>query len=204
MFRRYGKEAFTIKDYGKALKYLIYDSPKFITEITKIELLNELYALANMDLRNMVENTISYKNGIIGGFSRYSGWALTAPDYWNRMSIFLAQMIHDGTFDAHYIDKDSDGIERLKYDMEKDKRFDVYLKYKDHAVPDSVKSVYEKQYGLYIAMLRQFNVERERTGEPLYKVGDKFEMAYTVLQRESIKSFADESFGYYDLETKAE
>lgn len=53
-------------------------------------------------------------------------------------------------------------------------------------------------------MLRQFNVERERTGEPLYKVGDKFEMAYTVLQRESIKSFADESFGYYDLETKAE
>nr|DAQ87720.1 MAG TPA: hypothetical protein [Caudoviricetes sp.] len=73
MFRRYGKEAFTIKDYGKALKYLIYDSPKFITEITKIELLNELYALANMDLRNMVENTISYKNGIIGGFSRYSG-----------------------------------------------------------------------------------------------------------------------------------
>lgn len=204
MFRRYGKEAFTIKDYGKALKYLIYDSPKFITEITKIELLNELYALANMDLRNMVKNTISYKNGIIGGFSRYSGWALTAPDYWNRMSIFLAQMIHDGTFDAHYIDKDSDGIERLKYDMEKDKRFDVYLKYKDHAVPDSVKSVYEKQYGLYIAMLRQFNVERERTGEPLYKVGDKFEMAYTVLQRESIKSFADESFGYYDLETKAE
>lgn len=204
MFRRYGKEAFTIKDYGKALKYLIYDSPKFITEVTKIELLNELYALANMDLRNMVENTISYKNGIIGGFSRYSGWALTAPDYWNRMSIFLAQMIHDGTFDAHYIDKDSDGIERLKYDMEKDKRFDVYLKYKDHAVPDSVKSVYEKQYGLYIAMLRQFNVERERTGEPLYKVGDKFEMAYTVLQRESIKSFVDESFGYYDLETKAE
>lgn len=204
MFRRYGKEAFTIKDYGKALKYLIYDSPKFITEITKIELLNELYALANMDLRNMVKNTISYKNGIIGGFSRYSGWALTAPDYWNRMSIFLAQMIHDGTFDAHYIDKDSDGIERLKYDMEKDKRFDVYLKYKDHVVPDSVKSVYEKQYGLYIAMLRQFNVERERTGEPLYKVGDKFEMAYTVLQRESIKSFADESFSYYDLETKAE
>lgn len=204
MFRRYGKEAFTIKDYGKALKYLIYDSPKFMTEITKIELLNELYALANMDLRNMVENTISYKNGIIGGFSRYSGWALTAPDYWNRMSIFLAQMIHDGTFDAHYIDKDSDGIERLKYDMEKDRRFDVYLKYKDHAVPDAVKATYEKQYGLYIAMLRQFNVERERTGEPLYKVGDKFEMAYTVLQRESIKSFADESFGYYDLETKAE
>lgn len=113
-------------------------------------------------------------------------------------------MIHDGTFDAHYIDKDSDGIERLKYDMEKDRRFDVYLKYKDHAVPDAVKATYEKQYGLYIAMLRQFNVERERTGEPLYKVGDKFEMAYTVLQRESIKSFADESFGYYDLETKAE
>ena len=204
MFRRYGKEAFTVKDYGKALKYLIYDSPKFMTEITKIELLNELYALANMDLRNMVENTISYKNGIIGGFSRYSGWALTAPDYWNRMSIFLAQMIHDGTFEAHYIQKDKDGIERLKYDMTKDRRFDIYLKYKGHAVPDAVKSTYEKQYGLYIAMLRQFNVERERTGEPLYKVGDKFEMAYTVLQRESIKSFADESFGYYDLETKAE
>ena len=84
------------------------------------------------------------------------------------------------------------------------KKLDKYGVILYEEVKKAVKSVYEKQYGLYIAMLRQFNVERERTGEPLYKVGDKFEMAYTVLQRESIKSFADESFGYYDLETKAE
>ena len=204
MFKRYGKEAFNIKDYGQALKYLVYDSPKFIKEVTKIELLNELYAMANMDLRNMVENTVSYKNGIVGGFSRYSGWALTAPDYFNRMSIFIAQMVHDGCFLAHTVVEDKNGTERLRYDITKDERFDVYFKYKDKKqVPNNVKAIYEKQYGLYLAMLKQFNEERVSMGLPEYKIGDKFDTAYTILQRESIKSFADESFGYYDLETKA-
>lgn len=203
MIRRYGVDSFDLGDYAKAVKYLFYDSPKFITEITKIELLNELYAMANMDLKNMVDNTISYKNGLIGGFSRYSGWALTAPDYWNRMSIFIAQMVHDGCFEAHSIIEDKDGYERLYYDMAKDKRFDVYYKYRDHAVPANLKDKYDKQYGMYIAMLKQFNHERASMDLPEYKIGDKFDYAYTVRQRESFKSFADESFGYYDHETKA-
>ena len=74
MIKRYGSQSFGVKDYSEALKYLFYDAPKFISEVTKIELLNEIYAMANMDVSSMAKNTASYKNGIIGGFSRYSGW----------------------------------------------------------------------------------------------------------------------------------
>lgn len=203
MFKRYGSETFKLTHYMEALKYLIYDSPHFITEITKIELLNELYGLANMDLDSIVENTTSYKTGIIGGFSRFSGSALTAPDYWNRMSIFLAQMIHDGCFKAHFVKEDEHGVSRLIYDMAEDERFNVYYKYKDMTVPKNEEAVYKKQYGLYIAMLQEFNEERRQQGLSELKVGDKFTRAYTIRQRESIKSFADMSFGYYDLEAKS-
>lgn len=203
MLHRYGKNSFGLKDYKNALKYLFYDAPKFISEVTKIELLNELYAMANMDIDNLVGNTTSYKNGIVGGFSRYSSWALTAPDYWNRMSIFLAQLIHDGAWKAHYVEKDKDGIERLVYNCELDERYNVYFKYKNKSIPSNELTKYKKQEGLYLANLKQFNKERQLLGLDLLKVGDKLPSAYTNLERDSIKSFADMSFGYYDRETKS-
>jgi len=43
------------------------------------------------------------------------------PDYYNRLTIFGAQMRGDGCFDAHSI---KDG--KLVYDWTKDKRFDVF------------------------------------------------------------------------------
>jgi hypothetical protein len=47
------------------------------------------------------------------------------PDYYNRMTIFGAQMRGDGCFEAHSI---VDG--HLVYDWTKDKRFDIFAKYK--------------------------------------------------------------------------
>ena len=113
-------------------------------------------------------------------------------------------MIHDGCWKAHYMKKDADGVERLVYDCTKDERFDVYFKYKDHAIPKNMEAKYNKQYGLYVATLNQFNDENKLAGKPLLKIGDKFSRAYTIRQRESIKSFADMSFGYYDLETRSQ
>jgi hypothetical protein len=43
------------------------------------------------------------------------------PDFYNRMTLFGAQMRGDGCFDAHYIENG-----RLKYDWTKDKRFSIF------------------------------------------------------------------------------
>jgi len=44
------------------------------------------------------------------------------PDFYNRLTIFGAQMRGDGCWDAHYV---KDG--RLVYDMTLDKRFDLFV-----------------------------------------------------------------------------
>ena len=48
-----------------------------------------------------------------------------APDFFNRMTLFVAKMLQDGSFDAHYVDEN--GI--LQYDIIKDKRFSKLVKY---------------------------------------------------------------------------
>jgi hypothetical protein len=46
------------------------------------------------------------------------------PDYYNRMTIFTAQMRGDGCFEAHYVNDKGE----LVYDWTKDKRFDLFAK----------------------------------------------------------------------------
>jgi hypothetical protein len=51
-------------------------------------------------------------------FGRMAYSTSTVPDFYNRMSIFVAAMIAQGCYDAHVME---DGV--LVYKMEKDKRF---------------------------------------------------------------------------------
>jgi len=63
------------------------------------------------------------------------------PDFYNRMTIFGAQMRADGCFDAHSV---KDG--KLIYDWTKDKRFDIFAKYggKESEVPQSELNKYRE------------------------------------------------------------
>ncbi|MEG0773616.1 hypothetical protein [Clostridium sp.] len=121
------------------------------------------------------------------------------------MSLFIAQMIHDGTWEAHEIITNHDGSKELKYDISKDKRFDMFVKYKGDIskVPNSEKEKFNFQESLYNVILDEINIDAENPY--IYKNGDipYLSKAYTNRQRTSIKSFADTSFGYYDNETKA-
>ena len=201
MFKKYGKNSFGMKDYMNAMKYMSTELVKFPVEVTKIEMLNQLYAMGNMDIDDMVGQTMTFRKGFVGGFGRWGSWALTAPDYWNRMSIFIAQMIKDGCFQAHSVEIDELGNEYLKYDMNKDSRYDVFARYRNRksAIPTNLKDKFEQQYGLYIAVRDEFV---ERDGFNITENGD-LPQAYTSREAESFKSFADMSFGYYDKETKA-
>lgn len=126
--------------------------------------------------------------------------------------MFISQMIHDGTWEAHEVYEDPDGFKQLRYDISKDKRFAVFYKYANDSrfkggntdwIPNSDKKDFNHQMSLYQVMLDEMN---ETADEPYYYTpGDKIYLpkAYTNRQRSSMKSFADTTFGYYDVETKA-
>jgi hypothetical protein len=50
-------------------------------------------------------------------------WLVSAPDFLNRMAIFIAQMKKDGCYEAHELDQKNMTI---KYDFKKDGRFKVF------------------------------------------------------------------------------
>ena len=66
----YAEETFSIGDYLKAWGVVAADVPNFIMNVTKIEMLNELYGMANMSITEIPEQTTSNKTGIFATFSR--------------------------------------------------------------------------------------------------------------------------------------
>jgi hypothetical protein len=74
----------------------------------------------------------------MGKFDNMSKWmyiAQAAPDYFNRLTLFIAKMIEDGCFEAHTLNANGE----LEYDWKKDKRFDKLAEYglnSDHADPE--------------------------------------------------------------------
>ena len=72
-------------------------------------------------------------------------WMVSAPDYMNRMAIFVAKMIADGSWEAHTLDPKTN---KLKYDMSKDKRYAIYAKYRKNPPKkgEAHFDEYQKQY----------------------------------------------------------
>lgn len=69
------------------------------------------------------------------------------------MTMFISQMIHDGTFDAYSVKHDGEEVS-LVYDMKKDKRFDIFCKFDGNidACPARLKDDFKKQKALYEIM----------------------------------------------------
>lgn len=122
--------------------------------------------------------------------------------------MFISQMIHDGTYDAYSVKQDGEEVS-LVYDMKKDKRFDVFCKFNGDidSCPARLKETFKKQKALYEIMRDDMKDADHPLVDPNRTIPDKDWMlykAYTNKQRDSMKSFADLTFGYYDKEVKAE
>lgn len=206
MFATYGADTFNVKNYLKAWKTMGYDMTDFVKKVTKIELLNEHFRLVNTTVSELPEQTTSSRTGIYQTFSRWMNWTLTAPDYMNRMTMFIAQMMQDGCWDAYSLDE-TNGPE-LKYDMSKDKRFDVLCRYngKLDTVPAEHREIFLQQLALYEIKRDELN---EFVDKKIPAIGNStgtewyLPTAYTPKERNSLKSFSDSTFGYYDNDTKA-
>ena len=172
-----------------------------LASFTLTQMLNKTYGIANEDLNMISKNNSLSRTGLKHGFSKYMYIFNSAPDFFNRMSLFTAKMIEDGCFDAHSIDKEGN----LVYDIKKDKRFDKLVKLGLNS--DSTNSEYLKQKSLYRAMVNQFMKEgfTKEDGSALDPMSENLYLprAYTGKETLALKEVSDMAYGFYDHEAKS-
>ena len=196
-----GKESFTFEHFKTALKIVYGDLFNFSGKPTLSSLINEYYALNDMDINKYIDAISKSKKGFLYNFSGMAFKFASRPDFYNRVPIFLAQMQGDGCLEAHSVVNGE-----LKYDWKKDKRFSKFAadpKNKTTRDPE-----YLKQKSLYYAIAKQFVDEGAKNAD-----GSLFELnmddpmdlprAYTTKQAEGYKSLADDMYGYYTEENKS-
>ena len=77
-----------------------------MASFTLCETLNKIYGIANEDISQTVNNSINGRHGVLSNFSKYMYLFNSVPDYFNRLTLFVAKMMEDGCFEAHTLDED--------------------------------------------------------------------------------------------------
>lgn len=195
-----GPNQFGIKELRTACNWLLGDTKDHFKIVSLGELMNEWYGINDMDISSFARRLKEGQYPLT--FAGKAMWLTSAPDYFNRMSIFLAQMIKDGCFEAHELD----GV-RMKYNWKKDKRFNLFANGINKGSEE-----YNKQKALYHTMMAQFQkegyqivdenrIKRDLQFDPSSDVPqDPIPQAYTNLEARNIKSLADQMYGYYNHE----
>lgn len=192
-----GKDSFTFQNFRKAVGMVYKDLSHFSDRPTLCSAFNQLYAINDMDMNTYIDRISTGRKGF-WNFDNFLFKFASRPDYYNRMSIFVAQMIGDGCLDAHHLDKDG----RLVYDWKKDKRFEAF------ANGRTSDPNYNKQKSLYYTVASQFVSEHAKNAD-----GTEFKLnmsnpmplprAYTNREAESMKALGDRIYGYYSHEKKS-
>ena len=115
-----GSHAFTAAHLAKAYKIAYSDLAHFSENPSLCQLLNQTFGLNDMDINDYAKRISESSRGI---------WNMEAmlmkfsqrPDYYNRLVIFLSQMMGDGCLEAYSVVDN-----KLKYDWTKDKRFSIF------------------------------------------------------------------------------
>ena len=176
----------------ESAKAVYSDLKHYSDKPTKCQLINETYGINDMDA-NQFTSRISSDHSIWTHFTDFAFRLSSRPDYYNRMTIFGAQMRADGVWDAHEIE---DGA--LVYKFNKDQRY-AALK----TAPKNSEE-YKEALSRYIAALEQFKAEgvTNPDGSEL-KFGDDLPRAYTNQEAQAMKAIADSMYGYYNHENKS-
>ena len=196
-----GKESFTFQHFRKAYTMLMKDL--FTNKPTICKALNELYGINDMDMNTYVSRISTAKKGIYN-FENLMFKFASRPDFYNRMSIFVSQMMGDGCLQAHSLNSDG----QLVYNWELDDRFKAF------ATNDrSDMEKYNKAKALYYAVAKQFVIEHAKVIDNTTGKLVDFELnmnnpmplprAYTNKEAESMKSLGDDIYGYYSHEKKS-
>lgn len=181
----------------KAYTFLAGETKDFAKNVNLVDSMNHLYMISTEDINLLNKKHSIGQNGLLSFRSEQLYWQNSIADYGNRMGLFLARLIEDGSLRAHKLVDN-----RIVYDWKLDDRFSVYRKYYKNAnnVPEKYRDEFNKQRGLYITLMNDFN--RNKTTERPLVEGDQLPQAYTFQEIESIKSFSNLIHGYYDSDSK--
>lgn len=174
----------------KAYEYVIANGRSNAMNINLLSKLNIRYRLSNTDLARIKERLRTGRNGVYN----WDNWAyatLRSPDFLNRMTLFVARCMQDGVWDAYSME---DG--KLKYDVNKDERFQHFL-HDDVNHPD-----YKKEKALFILHVNNWNKEHpDRIIDWAEKVLPE---PYSDQEILAIKNVANNIYGSYDKSLKAQ
>lgn len=195
-----GVTAFSVKNMKDSFFWIVKDVGHFSDKPTLGEAFNRTYGINDMDI-NTFEKHLSNDNAGIFNFWSLGFRFSSRPDYYNRMTIFGAQLREMGAWEAHSVDEDGN----LVYDWKLDKRFNKY------ATGDkSDLQKYNQQKALYLSMAHEFIDEGAVgiDGVNLFKIGSDenptpLPRALTTKQSESLKALGDKIYGYYAHEKKS-
>lgn len=147
------------------------------------------YRLSNVDAAKISERAKSGRGGLANP-KTMSFSTLRAPDFLNRMVLFVARCKQDGVWDAYSMEED-----QLKYNWKKDKRFDIFSR------GESAKSHpdYAKQQALYYNLISTYN--QDHGTQLTFK--DNLPEPYTADEISKFKEFANKIYGAYDKSQKS-
>jgi len=131
------KEPFTKDNITKSYLWILKDLVNFSQRLSMGEAINMQYGINDMDMNDLAGKLKSDTTGIFNFWDIGFRFA-SRPDYYNRLTIFGAQMRADGCWEAHSMVNG-----KLVYDWTKDKRFDVYAR------GDKSNPKYNEQKALY-------------------------------------------------------
>lgn len=177
-----------VKDVAFGYSEIFKEGCTNIMTMSKLNQFNIKYGFSNFDAAKVAERLKSGRGGVLNA-DNWLYWTLRAPDYLNRMTLFVAKLHHDGAYDAYSLDENH----RLKYDWRKDKRFSEY------AAGNTSSPEYNKQKALYYSMIKAFNIE-DSTKQLAYT--DDLPDAYTPEQIRAIKTLGESIYGAYDQSSK--
>lgn len=206
IFKPMGSNQFGWEEYKKALVIVEGSTKDFGKIVNLCQLLNEAYSLNDQD-----SNTTAARlrqGALPSDFMGQMMWFTSIPDYYNRLTVFIAQAIKDGCFDAHRVEGT-----KLVYDWKLDKRFSVFANANGVVPTDPEKrKQFFFQKALYIKKMEEFKksnysyTNEDGTQRPLQydptsnKPGDPLPQAYTFNEANALKSFGDQLYGYYNHE----
>lgn len=178
-----------IKDVAFGYTQVLGEGCTNMMNMSKLNQFNIKYGFSNFDAAKVAERLKTGRGGVLNA-DNWAYWTLRAPDYLNRMTLFVAKLHHDGAWDAYSLDDDH----RLKYNWRLDKRFSVY------ASGDTANPEYNKQKAFYYSMIRAFNVQNPNLQ---LSYTDDLPDAYTPEQIRAIKTLGESIYGAYDKSSQA-
>lgn len=152
------------------------------SDYDKIDLLLRQYRLYNQDISSILNG--HHRFGDKAFFRTKSLYSLMNASEWaSRAHIMIAQMLADGTWDAHLVSTDSEGRHTLLYDEKADKRFNGKGKYN-----------VEQGEAIKKYLLRSQQLDGSSANKVLYAYDDNF--------ANSIRAKANSVLGGFDREAR--